>query len=285
MTSASLKTLLLGRPFAVTMDTVAVLQRTLGSALAAVAPEHTRQVFVERQCERDHMMLVQALGPRLNRSPDLDSMAFDLEPNGRIGFEYLAGLFSETSLNHAVIAMSIRQTAYLYGLIQDMDARKVIEVGRYKGGSTIVIAAAMAKRGELWSIDIGEKESRLFGTPHGRSFDDQTAAMLERLHLSAHLIVGDSRTIEVETGEVDLVFIDGDHSYEGVRSDLARFGTRARIGGVVLLDDAYDEGAATTYADSVGRAITEFLDRRDDFFFEKRVGRMAQLSRAEPKPR
>lgn len=60
-------------------------------------------------------------------------MYFDLAPTGTLQFEDLAGLFASTSLDHGVIAMTVRQTAYLFGLVRRMKARRVIEIGRYKG--------------------------------------------------------------------------------------------------------------------------------------------------------
>ena len=73
---------------------------------------------------------------------------------------------------------------------------------------------------------VGEHESRLFGSTG--EFDTATRAFCDRFGLGVRLLVGDLRTIEIETGEVDLVFIDGDDSYEAVRNDFARFGTHAR---------------------------------------------------------
>ena len=224
---------------------------------------------------------MEILGPLLNRKPDLDRMPFDLPANGRLSFEHLAGLFASTSLDHAVIAMTVRQTAYLFGLVRQINARKVIEIGRYKGGSTLVIAAAMEGNGTLWSIDIGEKEERLHSDQAHRRFDDQVADLCRKFNLKADLLVGDSRSIQVETGEVDLVFIDGDHSYDGVRNDFERFGRRVRVGGAVLLDDAFSDGISRTHSDTVGRLVRE-IEQEGEFRVVKSVNRLAHLERVKP---
>jgi len=60
-----------------------------------------------------------------------------------------------------------------------------------------------------------------------------------------HLLEGDSHNPstadEVKrlgpAGGFDVVFIDGDHSYDGVRSDTLRFARLARPGGVVVFHD------------------------------------------------
>lgn len=250
----------------------------VGEGLAAALPENICAAFAKRLAERNPQLLLEALGPRLNRTPSLDTMHFDLTPADTLQFEDLAGLFSSTSLDHGVIAMTVRQTAYLFGLVRRMKARRVIEIGRYKGGSTLTIAAAMSGEGTFWSIDLGEKEARLHQRGVRRSFDDELRDVCARFRLPVTLLVGDSRTIEVETGEVDLVFIDGDHSYEGVKNDFERFGMRVRIGGAVLLDDACDEVMFKTHSESVGKLLQEIVAQQS-FRLVKSVNRVAHLER------
>ena len=259
--------------------TIDAFERWAGSALAAALPRPARRSLMQRLCDHNPQELMDAIGPRLNRAPDLDSMPIDLPVRGRLSFEHLAGLFASTSLDHGVISMTVRQAAYLYGLVRQMGARKVIEIGRYKGGSTLAIAAAMEGQGRFWSIDIGEKEKRLFGNqPARRRFDEQVADMLRRYGLRADLLEGDSRTIDFDSGQVDLVLIDGDHSLEGVRCDFERFGRRARVGGAVLLADAFGDGVFASHVDTVGRVLAEVIER-GEFELVRAVNRMAHLVR------
>lgn len=255
----------------------AALERFIGRCLGTILPIRAATAAVAGFARRDPQIILEGFGPTLNRDPDLDHMPFDLPVKPPLRFEHLAGLFTSTSLDHAVISMPVRQAAYLFGLIRQALARRVIEIGRYKGGSTLVIAAAMNGDGEFWSIDIGEKAARLQPT-RSRSFDEQITGMCERWGLRVQLIVGDSRTIELETGEVDLVLIDGDHSYEGVRSDFQRFGTRVRPGGAVLFDDAFDEGVFRTHSDTVGRLVQEVC-AGGAYRLVKVVNRLAHLER------
>jgi len=259
---------------------MASVNRWVGCVLAALIPQGLRHAFVSRVAERDPESILEAFGPHLNRRPNLDNMPFDLPIDGEMRFEHLAGLFASTSLDHAVISMPIRQAAYVFGLIRGMKARRIIEIGRYKGGSTLVIAAAMGGEGEFWSIDIGDKEARLHDGGFSRPFDEQIGDTCARLGLQVDLLVGDSRTIEVDTGEIDLVFIDGDHSYEGVKNDFERFGKRVRVGGAVLFDDAFDEGLFKTHSDTVGRLVKGIV-AEGQFRLVKAVNRLAHLERVK----
>lgn len=259
------------------------MERGLGAAVSRLLPQASRTSFLAGMCDRDFYQVLQVLGPRLNRAPTLDDMPMDLATNGHLSFEHLAGLFSSNSLNNGVISLSFRQAAYLYGLVRQLRATKVIEVGRYKGGSTLTIAAAMAPDGRLWSLDIGEKEHRLRDAATQRPYDQQIADALQRYGLHAELLIGDSRTMEVDTGEVDLVFIDGDHSYEGARSDFDRFGRRVRVGGAVLFDDAISEDPTDPNDATVGRVVREALNQ-GQFELTKTVDSMAHLTRIVASP-
>lgn len=253
-------------------------EQFLGRALGMAIPQGIARTFVSRIADQDPQVLLEAFGPHLNRKPNLDNMPFDLPFQGQVDFEDLAGLFASTSLDHAVVSMTIRQAGYLFGLVRRMKAEKVIEIGRYKGGSTLLIAAAMNGEGKFWSIDLGDKEGRLHDGDPSRKFDDQIRDVCERFGLKVELIVGDSRTIGLDTGELDLVFIDGDHSYAGVKNDFERFGKRVRIGGGVLFDDAFDEEMFKTHSDTVGRLV-EGIIFGGEFKLVKTVNRLAHLER------
>ena len=254
------------------------LKNILGIIGQLSQPRNTIRALVDRFYRYDPQAIIEALSPHLNREFDLDNMPFDLPVADVLKFENLSGLFSSTQLNHAVISLTIRQAAYLFGLIRQMKARKIIEIGRYKGGSTLLMAAAMEGKGELWSIDIGEKEKRVFDNRLKRSFDHQLSDLCERFGLTVNMMVGDSQTLEVSTGEVDLVLVDGDHSYEGAKSDFERFGKRVRLGGALLFDDAFDEDRFKTHSDTIGRVVREIIETRD-FKLVKTVNRMAHLER------
>lgn len=256
------------------------LERGVGIALGSLLTPTASQALASRLFDRDPRPLIDVLGVRLNRKPNLDNIPLDLPVDRCWQFEHLAGLFASTSLDHGVISMTIRQSAYLFGLIRTIGASKVIEIGRYKGGSTLLIAAAMNGRGQFWSIDIGEKESRLFAAQVVRPFDQQISDICQRFGLKAELIVGDSRTVDIDTGDVDLVFIDGDHSYEGVKSDFERYGKVVRVGGALLFDDAFGEAVFKTdsHAETVGRLVNEII-AGEEFRLVKKVNRMAHLER------
>jgi predicted O-methyltransferase YrrM len=221
--------------------------------------------------------VLQPIGAAQNRARRLATTPLDLDPQARLEFEDMAGLFASSMLNHGVIGMTIRQAAYLFGVARRSEAKTAIEIGRWRGGSTVVLAAAMGPQGKVWSIDVGEKAERVLHE-RAETLDDETRAFCERFGLNVELLVGDSRTLEVETGEVDLVLVDGDHTYDGVKNDVERFGRRVRVGGALLLDDAFDDFFVPSHPESAGRVVRE-LEEQGDFRLVKAVDRLAHLER------
>lgn len=71
---------------------------------------------------------------------------------------------------------------------------------------------------------------------------------------------------KVEDASLDLVFIDGDHSYEGVRSDIDAWLPKVRLGGVI---SGHDYDNTNKYGDAfkgVDRAVHESFGKTFDLY-------------------
>lgn len=158
------------------------------------------------------------------KNRDLSSVVL---PEKIHGFEDLAFLFWTTPMNRGVLRQDFDEAASLYGLIKSSGARRCLEIGRYAGGSTVMIASALALNdGKLTSIDISPRD------------DKRLRETLEKLGLSDHvdLIVADANTLSLDE-PLDLAFIDGDHSYEGARLDHLKWGELVKVGGHIVHHD------------------------------------------------
>lgn len=153
-------------------------------------------------------------------------------------------------------------TDKIYGAFTVNEARKlwelatsvsgdgvVVEVGSYCGRSSSILAQVQEERGyDLYLVD-----NFITGAP---GVTDVKGALIENLKWGEYtLLEGDSR--EIGKGfdkDVDLLFIDGDHAYEGVRADIDVWAKKAKI--VAF----HDYGSSW---DGVKRAIdeTEYLER------------------------
>ena len=177
-------------------------------------------------------------------------------PDSVRGFEDLAFMFSSNQLNHGVASLQIDEAALLFRLARDIESGPVAEIGRFKGGSTIVFASALPAGVELWSYDF---HVALRPDMPGAELDEELRAALVRFGLDrkVHLLVADSRTAEPPPGELALLFIDGDHSYEGAKADFDRWSAFVRPGGHVLFHDAVDTGGYGNVYPGVARLAGE----------------------------
>ena len=77
---------------------------------------------------------------------------------------------------------------------------------------------------------------------------------------------------------VDLLFVDGDHTYEGAASDLTRWSPLVRPGGHVVLHDAVDTGGYGNVYPGIQRAVDELV-AQGEFVPTRGAGTMAHLER------
>ena len=131
----------------------------------------------------------------------------------------------------------------LLNLYVSLAPRRVLEIGTAKGGSLFAFAALSGPDAHLIGLDY---PSRTFG---GGGY------MLERrwtmyrdfafpgqrvdlVHADSHAESSLDRVRELLAGEpLDFLFIDGDHSYEGVKADYQMYGPLVRPGGAIAFHD------------------------------------------------
>jgi predicted O-methyltransferase YrrM len=152
------------------------------------------------------------------------------------GFEDLAFLFSSTILAHGVASLRFDEAAYLYRLVRESKPQTVVEIGRFRGGSTFLIACALTD-GIVHSYDLDQRQGH-----SGADLDAQLTTALRRYALldRVRLYVADSRSAPPPGPRIDLLFIDGDHREEGVRADFERWSRWLAPGGHLLFHDAVE---------------------------------------------
>jgi predicted O-methyltransferase YrrM len=146
----------------------------------------------------------------------------------------IPGWFSEVS------------AAAFWGVISTTRPRTVVEIGSYLGRSTVFLGLAVkslcGSDSRLVSIDPHTGDRQLL---EGLGLDRLGSLDLFRLHVAGAGIsdVLDARVARSEevgaawAEPVDLLFVDGWHSYDAVRSDLRNFGANLSDQGIVCCDD------------------------------------------------
>jgi predicted O-methyltransferase YrrM len=184
------------------------------------------------------------------------------------GFEDLAFLFSSNQLNHGIASLQLDEAALLFRVARDAGPARLAEIGRFRGGSTVITAAALADGAELWSYDISS------------TFDADLERALERLGLRdrVRLVVGDSTTVELPPAPLRVLFVDGDHTYEGAKRDYERWRDLLAVGGDLLFHDAVDTGGYGNHYPGIARLVAE-IDRDPGFERQRGAGSIAHFVR------
>jgi predicted O-methyltransferase YrrM len=118
---------------------------------------------------------------------------------------------------------------YLFNLAKRAK-RGILETGRFHGGSCFLMSCSNGAI-PIYSIDIDPKDDDLL-----RGFF-RTYGVGENVEL----IVGDSQKTKYNQIEgYDILWIDGDHSYEGCTNDLENWYDGLEVGGHILLHDCYE---------------------------------------------
>ncbi|MEN6550044.1 MAG: class I SAM-dependent methyltransferase [Armatimonadia bacterium] len=156
---------------------------------------------------------------------------------------YLAGRLerpAEGSLEHlfypahprgrGICRLDPAEGRFLHDRVRALAKPDVLEIGRFTGGSTLLLAQAVRPFGSVVSLDLDPRCDAVLG------------ATLERWGWkdSVALVVGDSRRRELPGMRFNVLFIDGDHSYEGVRADFEHWAAQLDVGGHVFFHDDAD---------------------------------------------
>jgi predicted O-methyltransferase YrrM len=180
------------------------------------------------------------------------SFARDAPETARLErFENCAWLYSSNPLNHGLSRVSISEAAHIYDVVRSLDEPRAAEIGRYRGGTTFLLAAAGAR---VLSVDLASDRQQ--------ADDLQLANSLEWFGLEdqVELALADSQSYRIENRRFDVVFVDGDHAYEGVRADFENWWPTVHRGGHFLFHDAIPD---IPLSQGIVRLVEE-IRRRDD---------------------
>jgi predicted O-methyltransferase YrrM len=129
----------------------------------------------------------------------------------------------------------------LLRLLEPRGCRRILEIGTQHGGSLFLLAHVADPEALLVSVDLPHGE---FGggypcwrAPLYRRFG-QARQRIELIRGDSHADATRARVADVLGGELlDFLFIDGDHTYDGVKRDFELYRDLVRPGGLVAFHD------------------------------------------------
>ncbi len=169
------------------------------------------------------------------------------------------------------------QAEVLYEAARSCPPRgRIVEIGSFRGRSTIVLAAAAPSSAEIVAVDPHAGTDR--GPREISGFEDAAREDRERFeeNLAAagvrervrHLSLTSDDALDAVRGSVDVLFVDGAHRYRTARADLRRWGDRVAPGGTMLVHDGFSSVGVTA-------AIVRELLWSRRFRYDGRTGSLA----------
>ena len=123
-----------------------------------------------------------------------------------------------------------------------------LEVGSYLGASAIIIARSLPPGSRLFCVDTWQNDGMSEGVRD--TFAEFKANTSELSGIITPIRAASADAAASYEGEIDFLFIDGDHSYEGCKTDLEAWISKAREGATVVFHDVL-------WAEGVQRVIRE----------------------------
>ena len=161
---------------------------------------------------------------------------------------------------------SFPERGFLFQLASDAPAdAQVVEVGSWMGASTCFLAAGLkGGAARIYAVDnfqglstCGEDAAwynRHFQKLGAKSTLEIFRGNFAALGLSARAepVVSDSlaaaQKLAAKRGSIDLIFIDGDHSYEACKADIEAWSPFVKRGGVIAFHDFGSRACGVTQA-------------------------------------
>jgi len=169
------------------------------------------------------------------------------KPDGNI--EAVLKKVAEVSIDQGLVEKAmmlgaIQKPSELHDLIQfikDKPLRKIVEIGTARGGVLYALCQLADSNATIVSIDLPNG-------PFGVGLvvtDDDTFKTFAKDRQELHFLQKDSHRESTKKelvkllgkSKLDLLFIDGDHAYEGVKKDWEMYSPLVRKGGIVAFHD------------------------------------------------
>lgn len=142
-------------------------------------------------------------------------------------------------------SISLIEAAALSALIHKINAKRIFEFGTYKGVSTTQLALNLPHDGIVFTLDLPE-DHPAYSLAIPKVAEQQIAAQKGKGILIPHDLGGKVTFLRADSAKfdttpfwesMDLIFVDGAHSYEYVKNDTVKGLEMLRPGGIIAWHD------------------------------------------------
>ena len=137
----------------------------------------------------------------------------------------------------------------LYSLARSLKSNSVaLEIGSYIGASSLMIGKGLKGGSRLICVDTWQNDAMTEGNWDSyKVFQRNTLSVKDKVE---SMRMTSAEAGKIYNGELDFLFIDGDHSYNGVKLDVDIWFPKLKSGGVIVMHDI-------EWADGVKKVVAE----------------------------
>ena len=160
--------------------------------------------------------------------------------NRYVDFVQLLWLFNSPRETRNIIRLDLHEAGLLYKYASKVGKGNILEIGRYWAGSTVLLAVATHAKDmtKVISVDVVEG-------CHDPDADD----WLKEYPWKNRIDIRTGNSHAMENVPLSMLFVDGDHSYEGVKKDFTHH-----------WNYLYGPCLAHDYTDPTCEGVTKFID-------------------------
>ena len=214
---------------------------------------------------------------RPEQSADMNSLVEEPQPKCEIefkipvtnggeiwpGFDQIpVAMFTRQIRNH-LWAMPENELIVLATICKVLQPQRVFEFGTFTGASTLAIASNSAENVQVHTLDIPPENRKTHRTGVGSDipfeFEIGEAFKGTEWEKQIEVITCDAKQLDVTPfqNQMDLVFVDADHTYSFVKNDTEKALEMIKPGGVILWHD-YRWDELSPECAGVTRLVNEF---------------------------
>lgn len=178
-----------------------------------------------------------------NASRELQRHAplLNLEANDLNGNQLVALLFEERWERFFWIKQLKQEITQLVNLIEQKRPKMIVEIGTNMGGTLFLFSKIADPEALIISIDLPDGPGGGGYPKHRKKFYQSFAKDNQNIHLlsaDSH----DGKTLlylkEILNGQqIDFLFLDGDHTYEGIKNDFEMYSPLVKKDGLIAFHD------------------------------------------------
>ena len=146
----------------------------------------------------------------------------------------------------------------LYFLAKELKVESIaVEIGSYIGASSLMISKGLKQNSKLYCVDTWQNDAMTEG-----NWDSYVEFQKNVKPVKDKIIAVRGTSINASSKfdkKIDFLFIDGDHSYEGVKADVDAWFPKLKSGGIIVMHDiGWAEGVIRVVKENIQPNLVKF---------------------------